>query len=169
MIFSDKRGCPFCRKRIDAKATVCAYCTREVPPGKEVSVGKLIILSGLSVFIFVMCAMPPERTTGGTPPATASAEPAATAAIDQVPTPMPKPKFMPKPKEWRAGVSCVYNRSDDRLVGAFVSSRPIPNDTNRLVTVAVDPELDPSGGITPGTTWELTVPKNATVKRCKTN
>jgi hypothetical protein len=66
-------------------------------------------------------------------------------------------------------LACVYNRSDGRLIGAFMSSRPAGDGTNEIVTVAVDPELDPSGGIAPGTRWEITVPKNGAVRPCTTS
>jgi hypothetical protein len=61
---------------------------------------------------------------------------------------------------------CVYNRSDGRLIGAFLSARPAGDGANQIVTVAVDPELDPSGGIEPGTRWEITVPRNGSVRPC---
>jgi hypothetical protein len=62
-------------------------------------------------------------------------------------------------------LTCVYNRSDGRLIGAALSVRDAGDGANQIVTVAVDPDLDP-GNIAPGTRWEITVPKNGTARPC---
>jgi hypothetical protein len=47
----DKRVCPFCRKKIDAQATVFAYCRKDVEPERKLSTAKIGIVAMLGLFI----------------------------------------------------------------------------------------------------------------------
>jgi hypothetical protein len=54
MLYSAKRPCPFCQKSISAKATVCPCCTREVQPGKKISIGKVVLVGFGVMLLFGM-------------------------------------------------------------------------------------------------------------------
>ena len=58
------------------------------------------------------------------------------------------------------GPHCVYNRSDDRLIGTLLSLDSI------TATVRISPALAREGDLPDTTTWEITVPRNGTIRPC---
>lgn len=58
------------------------------------------------------------------------------------------------------GPSCVFNRSDDRLIGTLVRL------DSMTATVRLSPALAAEAGVPDTTTWEITVPRNGTIRPC---
>ena len=68
MLYRDKRACPFCRKKIDAKATVCPYCQKNVEPEHKLSPAKISVVGILGLFIVAgFLSTPSNKGTADNP------------------------------------------------------------------------------------------------------
>jgi hypothetical protein len=83
--------CPFCRKSISFSATVCPYCTRDVPSSAKSQQVVLWIAAGLVVAVFNAF-----WSCQGTSPRDTRAviqRPSATTSVVEAPGPVPMPSY----------------------------------------------------------------------------